>query len=354
MPKQTSLFPDDYSSFLSDLKNKIRKAQVKAALAVNEEMITLYWEIGREILSRQQQQGYGTKVVDQLAKDLKKEFPGLTGFSARNLKYMRAFAEAYPDEAVVQRSVAQLPWRHNIALLEKLKSDEERLWYAQQTLENGWSRDILVIQIETRLLARQGSATTNFERTLPKTDSDLATQLLKDPYNFDFLSITQGIRERELERALIQHIRDFLMELGLGFAFLGSQYPLVVDNKEYFIDMLFYHVKLHCYVVIELKIGEFLPSYGGQLNFYVSAVDNLLRSPDDQRTIGLILCRSKSDITVEYALQDIQKPIGVATYQLKEDLPEPLRNSLPSIEQIEMELQIAASEIEEQNSELED
>jgi len=216
------------------------------------------------------------------------------------------------------------------------------------------ANDPLVMQIETRLLERQGSAITNFERTLPKVDSDLANQLLKDPYNFDFLSLTQGSQERELEKALIGHIRDFLMELGVGFAFLGSQYSLVVDNKEYFIDMLFYHVKLHCYVVIELKVGEFVPFYSGQLNFYVSAVDNLLRSPDDRRTIGLILCRSKSDITVEYALQDIYKPIGVATYQLKEDLPEPLKDSLPSIEQLEMELQIAAAEIEEQNSDSDD
>ena len=354
MPKQSSLFSDDYNSFLSDLKNRIRKAQIRASLAVNQEMITLYWEIGQDILNRQQQEGYGTKVVDQLAKDLKKEFPGLTGFSARNLKYMRAFAEAYSDKEVMQRNVAQLPWRHNIALLEKLKSANDRLWYAQQALVNGWSRDILVMQIETRLLERQGSAITNFERTLPKTDSDLATQLLKDPYNFDFLSLTQGSQERELEKALIEHMRDFLMELGVGFAFLGSQYQLVVDNKEYFIDMLFYHVKLHCYVVIELKVGEFLPSYSGQLNFYVSAVDNLLRSPEDRRTIGLILCRSKSDITVEYALQDIHKPIGVATYLLKEGLPELLKDSLPSVEQLEVELQIAAAGIEEQDSQLED
>lgn len=353
VPKQSSLFPNDYHKFLNALKQRIRTAQIRASLAVNEEMITLYWEIGREILDRQQQEGYGTKVVDQLARDLKKEFPDLAGFSARNLKYMRAFAEAYPDKQVVQRNVAQLPWRHNIALLEKLKSPDVRLWYAQQALANGWSRDILTMQIETRLFERQGSAITNFERTLPKTDSDLAAQLLKDPYNFDFLSLTQGSQERELEKALIDHIRDFLMELGVGFAFLGSQYSLVVDNREYFIDMLFYHVKLHCYVVIELKVGEFLPFYSGQLNFYVSAVDNLLRSPEDRRTIGLILCRSKSDITVEYALQDIQKPIGVATFRLKEDLPEPLKDSLPSIEQLEMELQIATAEIEEQDSESE-
>jgi predicted nuclease of restriction endonuclease-like (RecB) superfamily len=349
VPKQSSFFPDDYNKFLSSLKNRIRAAQIRASLAVNEEMITLYWEIGQEILSRQHQEGYGTKVVDQLARDLKKAFPGLVGFSARNLKYMRAFAEAYPDKSIVQRSVAQLPWRHNIALLEKLKSPEERLWYAQQTLVNGWSRDVLVMQIETRLLERQGSAITNFERTLPRSESDLAAQLLKDPYNFDFLSLTQGTQERELEAALIEHIRDFLMELGVGFAFLGSQYPLMVDNKEYFIDMLFYHVKLHCYIVIELKVGEFTPFYSGQLNFYVSAVDNLLRSPEDRRTIGLILCRSKSDITVEYALQDIQKPIGVATYKLKEDLPEPLKGSLPSIEQLEVELQVAAADIEKLN-----
>jgi predicted nuclease of restriction endonuclease-like (RecB) superfamily len=350
VPKPSSLFPEDYGKFLSDLKHRIRQAQIKASLAVNAEMITLYWEIGREILNRQQQQGYGAKVVEQLAKDLKQEFTGMTGFSARNLKYMRTFAEAYPDPEVVQRSVAQLPWRHNIALLEKLKSIEERLWYAQKAVENGWSRDILAMQIETRLLERQGSAITNFERTMPQIDSDLATQLLKDPYNFNFLSLTQAAQERELEKALVVHIRNFLLELGVGFAFLGSQYLLVVDNKDYFIDMLFYHVKLHCYVVIELKVGEFNPASSGQLNFYVSAVDNLLRSPEDGRTIGLILCRSKSDLTVEYALQDIHKPIGVATYLLKEDLPEPLKASLPSIAQLETQLQIAAAEIEGQEA----
>ncbi|MBW4541590.1 MAG: DUF1016 family protein [Myxacorys chilensis ATA2-1-KO14] len=351
MPKQTSLFPNDYNDFLSDLKDRIRSAQVRAALAINEELIQLYWVIGREILMRQRQEGYGTKVVERLAKDLKKEFPKLTGFSARNLNYMRAFAEAFPDKALLQRSVAKLPWRHNIALLEKLKSTDDRLWYAQQALENGWSRDILAIQIETKLRERQGSASTNFDRTLPSADSDLATQLLKDPYNFTFLSISQDAQERELEHALIDHIRDFLIELGVGFAFLGSQYSLIVDGKEYFIDLLFYHVKLHCYVVIELKIGEFIPAYSGQLNFYVSAIDNLIRSPEDKRTIGLILCRSKSDITIEYALQDIHKPIGVATYKLKEDLPQHLKNSLPSIEQLEVELQAAAAEIESQEVE---
>jgi predicted nuclease of restriction endonuclease-like (RecB) superfamily len=348
VPKQFSLFPDDYGSFLISLKERIRQAQIRAVLSVNEEMIVLYWEIGQEILDRQQHEGYGTKVVAQLAKDLQKEFPGLAGFSARNLKYMRAFAEAYPSKEVVQRCVAQLPWRQNIALLEKLKDLDERLWYAQKTLENGWSRDILVLQIETGLRSRMGSAITNFQRVLPKAESDLAQGLLKDPYHLDFLTLSQDAQEKELENALVLHIRDFLLELGLGFAFLGNQYPIDVDGKEYKLDLLFYHVKLHCYIVIDLKMGEFIPEFSGKMNFYVAAVDNIFRGATDNRTIGIILCRSKSKTTVEYALQEMGKPIGVSTFHLSDTLPEFLKADLPSAEQLESQLEAIVGELKDE------
>lgn len=330
--------PATYDDFLKNLKEQIRRAQVKAALAVNQELILLYWQIGQDISLKIKREGWGAKVISRLAKDLKAAFPDLGGLSQRNLQYMRSFAEAYPDREIMQRVAAQIPWRHNQAILDKLKTIEERLWYAQKSLENGWSRDILVLQIETNLYQRIGGAVTNFERTLPQPQSDLARELLKDPYCFEFLTISENAQERELEQGLIEHIKEFLLELGLGFAFLGSQYPIVVDSKEYRIDLLFYHVKLHCYIVIDLKIGEFTPSHSGQLNFYVSAVDNLLRTEGDNRTIGLILCRSKGDTTVEYSLQDVHKPIGVSTYRLRDDLPDSLKESLPSTSQLEMEL----------------
>lgn len=348
MPNQTSLFSDShYADFLNGLKQRIRSAQVKAALAVNQELIHLYWQIGHEVLTRQEEQGWGGKVIERLAKDLKREFPDMTGFSKTNLKYMRAFAEAYSEEEIGQRSVDQLPWRHNIALFTKLKDREARFWYGQKALENGWSRDILVMQIESNLFDRMGGAITNFERSLPAPQSDLAQQLIKDPYNFDFLTLTEGAQERELERALINHIRDFLMELGLGFAFLGSQYPLVVSSKEYRLDLLFYHVHLHCYVVIDLKMGEFEPQHSGQMSFYVAAVDNLLRGDRDDPTIGIILCKTKDKTTVEYALQGSQQPIGVSTYQTQSQLPPSFQENLPTVEQLEMELSNAVEDIAE-------
>ena len=343
--------PPSYDEFLSDLKERIRRAQVRAALAVNQELITLYWHLGQEISLKVQRGGWGAKVISRLAKDLKAAFPDLGGLSQRNLQYMRAFAEAYPDPEIMQRIAAQIPWRHNQAILDKLKTMEERLWYAQKSQENGWSRDILVLQIETNLYARSGGAVTNFEQTLPPPQSDLARELLKDPYCFEFLTLSESAQERELERGLIEHIKEFLLELGLGFAFLGSQYPLIVDGKEYRLDLLFYHVKLHCYIVIDLKIGEFTPAHSGQLNFYVSAIDNLLRSESDNRTIGMILCRSKSDVTVQYALQDIQKPIGVSTFRLKDDLPDSLKESLPSASQLEIELSTISLDAEPDSDE---
>ncbi len=336
----------DYDDFLRDLKERIRTAQVRAALAVNRELVMLYWQIGRDILTRQQQQGWGAKVIDKLAKDLKAEFPEMKGFSRTNLLYMRAFAEAYPDEQIVQQLVGQIPWGHNVRILDYIKDPQERLWYTQQTIEYGWSRNVLIHHIETKLFQRQGQATTNFERSLPKPQSDLAQQLLKDPYNFDFLSLGQEALERDLERALTQHIREFLLELGVGFAFMGNQYHLEVEGDDFYIDLLFYHVKLRCYVVIDLKMESFKPEFSGKMNFYTSVVDDLLRHRDDNPTIGIILCRGKKKTIVEYALREINKPIGVSTYELKDVLPETLKGSLPTVEQLQMELEAKASEIE--------
>jgi predicted nuclease of restriction endonuclease-like (RecB) superfamily len=348
--KPESALPDDYPVFLSNLKERIRTAQVKAALAVNQELVILYWEIGREILERQAKVGWGAKVVEQLAKDLKREFPDIKGLSRTNLMYMRAFAEVYPDRQIVQQLAAQIPWFHNCILLDKVKESDQRLWYIQQTIENGWSRSILELQIESGLYQRQGvhqgdrhgGAVTNFERTLPKPQSDLAQSLLKDPYSFGFLTIADNAREQDVERALVGRIRDFLLELGVGFAFMGSQYPIVVDDTEYRLDLLFYHVKLRCYVIIDLKMREFQPEHSGKMNFYIAAVDNLMRHPDDNPTIGLILCKSKKKTTVEYSLQNTNSPIGVSTHRL----PTQLEKSLPSAEEIEKEMDAAVLELE--------
>ena len=327
-----------YQTLLADLKQRIRTAQVRAALAVNRELVLLYWGIGKEILARQDHEGWGTKVIDRLAKDLRSEFPGQQGLSPRNLKYMRALAEAWPDEAIVQQVAAQIPWFHNCILLDKVKEPGERLWYVQQTIQNGWSRNVLVMQIETNLHRRQGKAITNFQATLPSPQSDLAQQLLKDPYNFDFLTLAQEAQERDLERGLLAHVQQFLLELGVGFALVGSQVPLEVGGEDFRIDLLFYHLKLRAYIVIDLKMTPFKPEYAGKMNFYLSAVDDLLRHPDDQPTIGLILCKAKNRLVAEYAIRDIAKPLGVAEFRYLEQLPEQLKGTLPSIEEIEAEL----------------
>jgi predicted nuclease of restriction endonuclease-like (RecB) superfamily len=345
-----SLFPElsNYDAFLSILKQRIRTAQVRAALAVNQELVLLYWQIGREILQRQQAEGWGTKVIERIAKDLKREFPDIRGFSSRNLKYMRAFAEAYPDEQIVQQAAAQIPWFHNCVLLDRVKAPEQRVWYIQQTIENGWSRAILEMQIESRLYERQGSAVTNFSQTLPKPQSDLAQQLIKDPYHFDFLTLSKEAQERDLERALVDRIRDFLLELGTGFSFVGSQYPIEVSGQEYRLDLLFYHLKLRCFVIIDLKMVEFQPEFSGKMNFYVSAVNAILRHPDDQPTIGIILCKSKNKTIAELALQGMTQPIGVSTHKIGKDVPEQLKGIMPTVEQLEMELDTAAAELEKQ------
>ena len=337
-PISLSLPPEGYSDWLSDLKGRIHSSQQRSTLAVNRELVLLYWQIGRDILSRQSQQGWGTKVIERLAQDLRTAFPDMKGFSPRNLKYMRAFAEAWPDAEFVQGVLAQLPWYHQIALLDKLPGPETRRWYASKAIEHNWSRNILVMQIESRLLERNGNAVSNFETHLPKAQSDLARESLKDPYRFDFLGLTIDAQEREIENALVKHVTDFLLELGAGFAFVGKQVLVDVGGDEFFIDLLFYHLKLRCYVVVELKAGKFKPEHLGQLSFYLAAVDAQLKHPQDGPTIGLLLCKSKNKVVAEYALRDNVRPISVAEYQLRESLPAELQASLPSIEQIEREL----------------
>nr|WP_319492550.1 PDDEXK nuclease domain-containing protein [uncultured Desulfobacter sp.] len=331
--------PTGYADWLADLKTRIHSAQQRATLAVNRELVTLYWQIGRDILARQEQQGWGAKVIDRLSHDLRTAFPDMKGFSRANLMYMRAFAQAWPDEPIVQQAVGQLPWGHNLVLLTRLKQPEQRLSYARAAIEHGWSRNVLNINIETRLLERTGKAVTNFAARLPAPGSDLARESLKDPYLFDFLDVGQEADEREIESALVRHITQFLLELGAGFAFVGRQVHLEVGGDDFFIDLLFYHLKLRCYVVIELKAGKFKPEHLGQLGFYLTAVDRQVKEDRDNSTIGLLLCKSKNKVVAEYALGDKIQPMGIAEYKLVESLPEPLKTNLPSIEQIEKELE---------------
>lgn len=337
-PASLTSTPSGYANWLAELKDRIHRARQGAALAVNRELIGLYWQIGQDILARQAEQGWGAKVIERLAHDLRAAFPEMKGFSPRNLKYMRAFAEAWPDAEFVQAVLAQLPWYHQLALLDKLASPAERRWYASKAIEHNWSRNVLVMQIESRLLQRSGAAVTNFEASLPKAQSDLARESLKDPYRFDFLGLTEEAQEREVENALVKHVTEFLLELGAGFAFVGRQVLLDVGGDEFFIDLLFYHLKLRCYVVIELKGGKFRPEHLGQLSFYLTAVDRQIKNEQDNPTIGLLLCKSKNKVVAEYALGDKSQPMGIAEYKLVESLPEELQTSLPSIEQLEREL----------------
>ncbi|PIQ27822.1 DUF1016 domain-containing protein [bacterium (Candidatus Blackallbacteria) CG17_big_fil_post_rev_8_21_14_2_50_48_46] len=334
-----NIIPADYAELLQNLKDRIRAAQIKAALTSNQTMLLLYWDIGQDILNKQTVAGWGAKVIQQLSKDLQSEFPDQSGYSERNLKYMRAFAEAYPDRAFVQAALAQITWYHNITLLQKVKDSDLRLWYVGKTVEQGWSRDVMVMQIESQAHQRLGQAQTNFAETLPSPQSDLAHQMLKDPYKFDFLTLSEKAQEKELEKGLLLHIRDFLIELGAGFAFVGSQVVLEVSERDFKLDLLFYHLKLRCYVVVELKVTEFQPEYAGKMNFYLSAVDDQLRHPDDAPTIGLILCKGKDKTIVEYALRGSNRPIGVSEFQLTQALPEDLQSSLPTVESLEHELE---------------
>jgi predicted nuclease of restriction endonuclease-like (RecB) superfamily len=333
-----ALPPEGYKEWLKEVKERIRSAQQRAVLAANSEMIILYWQLGQDILQRQSQQGWGAKVVNRLSDDLRREFPELKGFSPRNLNYMLAFAKAWPTEAVLQEPLAKLPWYHHIALLDKVRNGDEREWYAQSAIENGWARTVLVHHIESGLYHRQGKAITNFDKQLPAPQSELAQQTLKDPYIFDFLNIGKEARERDIENALVEHITRFLLELGAGFAYVGRQVHLEVGGEDFYLDLLFYHLKLRCYVVIELKAVAFKPEYAGKLNFYLSAVDATMKHESDNPSIGLILCKDKNRLVAEYALKDISKPVGISEYRLIESIPESLQGSLPSIEQIEAEL----------------
>jgi len=336
---QATMLPAGYAEWIAGVKLRIRAAQQRAALAVNKEMLQLYWQIGRDILDRQAVAGWGTGVLSRIEADLRVEFPEMRGFSQTNLKYMRMFAEAWPDlSAMGQRFVDQLPWGQNITLLTKLKTREERLLYAARAVEHGWSRPLLTHHIELRTLEREGKAVTNFEQRLPKPQSDLARETLKDPYRFDFLSLGSEAEEREIEAALVTHITKFLLELGAGFAFVGRQVHLEVGGRDFYIDLLFYHLRLRCFVVLELKAVEFEPEHTGKLNFYLSAVDEHLRHEHDNPTIGLLLCKTNNRVIAEYALRDVNKPIGVAEYQLVQALPAQLEANLPSIERLEAEL----------------
>ena len=330
--------PAGYIEWLKDIKERIRSAQQRAVLSANSEILALYWKIGRDILERQEQQGWGAKVVDQLAADLRREFPEMKGFSSRNLKYMRLFAETWTDGQFVQQVVAQIPWGHNLEILTKVKSREEREWYARAVIEYGWSRPVLVHQMESGLFHRQGKAVTNFAKQLPEKQSELAQLTLKDPYIFDFLSIGKQSHERDIENALVEHITRFLLELGAGFSYVGRQVHINVGGEDFYLDLLFYHLKLRCYVVVELKSVAFKPEYAGKLNFYLSAVDATLKHESDNPSIGLILCKDKNRLVAEYALKDLTKPVGISEYRLIESVPEDLQGSLPSIEQIEAEL----------------
>jgi predicted nuclease of restriction endonuclease-like (RecB) superfamily len=368
--------PAGYPSLLANIKQRIRSAQVRAAFSANAELIRLYWDIGRVIEARQRQEGWGAGVIPRLARDLHSEIPDVKGFSERNLKRMIAFYRAYrehdlkvpqpvalwatkpglaPSDAIVPQAVAQLstddlmllppgvvishvPWGHHILLMESVKDLPARLWYMRQTLAQGWSRNVLAVMIDGRAHLRQGKAITNFDQQLPPAQSDLATQTLKDPYIFDFLTLEEPFHERELETGLLVHVEKFLLELGQGFAFVGRQYHLDVGQDDFYIDLLFYHLRLRCFVVVDLKKGPFKAEYAGKMNFYCNVVDDRLRHPTDQPTVGLILCQDKNHLVAEYALKGVNKAIGVSEYRLTRALPARLKSSLPSIQEIEAEL----------------
>jgi predicted nuclease of restriction endonuclease-like (RecB) superfamily len=335
-----SELPAGYAAFLADLKTRVERERLRVVVAANSALVLLYWDLGKAILDRQAAEGWGARVIDRLASDLAEAYPDMKGFSPRNLLFMRSFAEAYSDHKQVKQLVSLLPWGHVIRLLQRIKDPTTREWYARASVREGWSRSILELKIDGRAHERQGKALSNFKDTLPPADSDLAAQIFKDPYLFDFLGTADPRREREVELALVDHIQRFLLELGAGFAFVGRQVLLEVGDQDFYIDLLFYHLKLRCFVVIELKAVPFDPAFVGQTNLYLSAVDDQLRHPDDKPTIGLLLCRSKNKLVVEYALRGLKSPTGIADWEtrLVDSLPEDLKGSLPTIEQIEGEL----------------
>ena len=336
---------DEYFRFIEEIKDTIRNERISLIRNANVGMICLYWRIGRAILEKQKTDGWGSRVIDRMSMDIKKAFPDMSGFSPRNIKYMRKFALCWPEFEFVQRVIAQIPWGTNITLIDKLKDEDSRKWYAYQTIEHGWSRTILEMQIQSRLMERTGQTVNNFQIAFTPTDSDMVNQTFKDPYLFDFLGTDVPRREMEIEQKLTEHIQDFLLELGQGFAFVGRQVHLEVGGQDFFIDLLFYHLQLRCYIVIELKACDFEPGFVSQLNMYQNIVNDILRHPDDKPTIGLLLVKGKDRTVVEYSLQGYQNPIGVADWQeqITQSLPENLRSSLPSIEEIEKELDDSAA-----------
>jgi predicted nuclease of restriction endonuclease-like (RecB) superfamily len=345
--KKSEVLPANYTKFFTSLKDKIRSAQIKGAIAVNKELIKLYWDIGKDIVEKQEQDGWGTKVLERVAKDLQNDFPGVEGFSRTNLFRMKAFYSAYAKVPQVVGQLEQLPifsipWGHNVILLESLKQIEERLWYASKVIEHGWSRSMLTIWIDNDLYHREGKAITNFKAALPASQSDLAQQSLKDPYIFDFLTLHKEHLEKDLEDGLVAHIQKFLIELGQGFAFVGQQYPIKAGKQDLYIDLLFYHLKLRCYIIVELKAGKFDSRDAGQMSAYLSAVDDQLRNKDDQPSIGIILCKTKDNVFAEYVLRNFNRPIGIAEFEVKlvEKLPKELKASLPTVEEIEAELSV--------------
>ncbi len=325
---------DEYLEIIETIRAEIKGAQYKATLSVNRELIMLYYNIGKVI---NEHKLWGNKFIDNLATDIKISFPEVKGYSVRNLKYMAKFAATYTDDEFVQTVSAQIPWSHNTLILDKVQSAEQREWYIRKTAENGWSHSVLMHQIESGLYERQVIAEkiSNFEYRLPSPQSELAVQTMKDPYVFDFILFREDMVERDIENALVQDVTRLLLELGTGFAFLGNQYHINVGGDDFYIDLLFYNISLRCYVVIELKTGEFKPEYAGQLNFYLSAVDGILKREDDNPSIGLLLCKSKNELVAEYALKDMSKPMGVSSYKITNKLPEGLVKQLPSVEDIQ-------------------
>lgn len=332
----------EYLSWITELKSKIQSTQLKAAISVNKELLSLYWEIGKSISLKITEANWGTSVVEQLSKDLKTEFPNQKGFSRSNLFSMKQWFEFYStlskDIEKIQQLVGQIPWGHNVAIITKTKSTDEALFYCNKTIENNWSRAVLINQISSDFYNRQGKAITNFNNTLPEPHSGLATETLKDPYKLDFLDLQEKLLEKDIEAQLVKHITSFLLELGSGFSFVGQQVPVKIDQQDFYIDLLFYHIKLKCYVVIELKAIEFKAEFAGKMNLYLSAVDDSMKTESDNPTIGLLLCQSKSEVIAEYALRGMTQPIGIAEYELSKAMPKDLKSNLPTIEKIEKEL----------------
>lgn len=326
----TNLESNSYIELIKSLKKEIHQSRIRAHLSVNKELIMLYWRIGKNILDRQKAEGWGSKVIENVSQYLRTEFPEMKGLSARNLVYMQTFAKKFNDYEFTQQAAAQIPWFHICLIMDKINTQHEREWYIRKTIENGWSRNVLSIQIDTKLYEREGKSITNFKNTLPSLQSDLAQSIIKDPYNLEFLNIQDQIAERELEAKLVSNIRDFLLELGQGFAFVGNQYHIELEGEDYYLDLVFYHVKLKCYVVIELKTGRFKAEYAGKLNFYLNLMNKKVKDKSDNPTIGIILCQEKREITVEYAIEGINNPIGVSQFKLTENLSEKLKKFLPT------------------------